>query len=421
MLLIKNAIIVEPGSKLNGKKRNILVKKGRIEAIGARLTEPKAEVIDAAGACLSIGWVDVGVHTGDPGLEHREDLETIAAAATAGGYTGLACWPNTEPAIHAKAQVLYLKNNTSNSLVDFFPIGAVSPNCQGKDLTEMYDMHHAGAVAFSDGEHPIQNSGLMMRALQYVKTFDGLIINCPQDEAIAGNGQMHEGIQSTSMGMKGLPSIAEELMVQRDIYLLEYTDSRLHLANISTAGAVGLIQQAKDRGLALTASVPVLNLALDDRHLDTFESSYKVMPPLRESSDITALKSGLRSGAIDLISSNHTPLEEELKKLEFPYAAFGSIGLETCYALSNTALGDTLDTEALVNILAYNSRKLLRLEVPRIAVGEAACLTLFDPNREWTFSEAHIRSKSKNTPLIGQQFKGKVLAVVNGAQHSIVN
>ncbi len=420
MLLIKNAIIIEPGGKLNGKKRNILIKKGKIEAIGARLSEPKATVIDAAGGCVSIGWIDVGVHTGDPGLEHREDLETVAAAAMSGGYTGLACWPNTQPSIHSKSEVLYIKNSTSDSLVDFYPIGAVSQNCEGKDITEMYDMHHSGAVAFSDGECAIQNSGLMMRALQYVKSFNGMVINHPQDKGIAGEGHMHEGLQSTMMGIKGLPPLAEDLMTQRDIYLLEYTNSRLHLANISTAGTVDLVRQAKSRKLAISASVPVLNLALDDSALATFESNFKVLPPLREPSDIKALKRGLKNGTIDLINSNHTPREEEAKKLEFTYASFGAIGLETCYALSNTCLADTLDTEALIKILAYNPRRLLGLEVPTFEAGQIACLTLFDPKAEWTFSAKDIQSKSSNTPLIGHQLKGKVLAVVNGEHHSIV-
>jgi len=419
MLLIKNAIIVEPGATLNGQKRDILIEEGHITNIASRISKPEAEVVNLKGGCVSIGWLDLGVHTGDPGFEHRETLETVAEAAAAGGYTGLVCWPNTYPQVHSKSQVLYIRNNTQDSLVDFYPIGAISEECKGKNITEMYDMHQSGAVAFSDGDHPVQSSGVMMRALQYVKSFDGIIINRPQDEAIAGDGHMHEGLQSTSMGTKGIPSLAEELMVQRDIYLLEYTDSRLHLANISTAGAVNLVRQAKSRGLRLTASVPALNLAFEDQMLEGFNEQFKVLPPLREKQDIRSLKSGLRNGTIDLISSNHCPLEEEAKKLEFSYATFGAIGLESCYALSNTHLADTLDTEALIRILAYNPRKILGLSIPTIEKGQPANLTLFNPDEEWIFEQSAIRSKSKNTPLIGQSLKGKVIGVINNGQFSI--
>ena len=240
--------------------------------------------------------MDVGTQVGDPGFEHREDLRTASKAAAAGGFTAIVPHPNTMPTIHSKSEVNYLKNKTEGDLVDFFPIGAISRDCEGKDITEMYDMHESGAVAFSDGQKTLQNSGLMMRALQYVKAFDGLVMNHPSDKALSQEGQMHEGKVSTSLGMKGIPSIAEELMVQRDLYLAEYTESRLHLFNISSERSVELLKNAKAKGIDVTASVPVLNLIYDETAIAEFDVNYKVLPPLREKSDIKALKRGIKNG-----------------------------------------------------------------------------------------------------------------------------
>jgi dihydroorotase len=358
--------------------------------------------------------MDIGTQVGDPGFEHREDLQSATEAAIAGGYTMLAVLPNTTPAVHNKSAVNYILKNTTNSAVEFFPIGAVSENCEGKDITEIYDMHHAGAVAFSDGQHTIQDGGLMMRALQYVKAFDGLVLNHPSDAFIAGNGQVHEGIVSTSLGMKGLPSIAEELMVQRDLYLVEYTQSRLHVLNISSARSVELIKQAKAKNLAVSASVPALNLIFDASAVEQFEVNYKVLPPLRGKEDIRALRRALKSGTIDVITSNHTPLDTEAKDLEFPYADFGVIGLETTFALLNTHLVDgTFSLEELITILAKHPRKVLNLEMPKIAEGHAANLTIFDPYAKWTYLRKDIKSKSANTPFIGTTFRGKVLGLVH--------
>ncbi len=417
MLLIKNAILLDPQSKHHQKKRDILIEKGLIKKIRATISENKAHLLDAGGAFVSPGWLDIGAHTGDPGFEQREDLRSIGRAAVAGGYTGLACLPNTHPVIHSKSEVQYIKNNTLDGLVDFFPIGAVSRDCVGRDITEMFDMHRAGAVAFSDGQCSIQDNGLMMRALQYVKAFGGLIMNQPFDRSIAGAGQMHEGVVSVSLGMKAIPAMAEELMVQRDLQLLEYTNSRLHLANLSSAGSLPLVQKAKAAGQQVTASVAALNLAFVDEHLKEFDANYKVLPPLRATADGKALRRAVKSGLIDIISSNHTPLEPERKDLEFSHAEFGAIGLETTFALCNTVLADLLEPDQLSYILAFRSRQVLGLDVPSLEEGQPANLTIFDANREWQFGREHIYSRSANTPLMGYPFKGKVLGVVNRGQH----
>lgn len=414
MLLIKNAKILDPGSKLNGKKRDILIKEGRIHSIKAGIEESKAEVWNVAGACVSIGWMDIATQVGDPGFEHREDLTTAVEAAVKGGYTAIACLPNTSPSVHSKSEVNYIVKNTASEVVDFLPIGAISKNCEGKDITEIYDMYHAGAVAFSDGQNTIQHSGVMMRALQYVKAFDGLVMNHPSDKTISEGGQLNEGLVSTSLGMKGIASISEELMVQRDLYLAEYTDSRLHILNISSARSVELVKQAKSKGQAVSASVPALNLVFDDGMLDSFDVNYKVLPPLRSQNDIKALRKALKSGTVNIITSNHTPLDKESKELEFPYADFGVIGLETTFALLNTHLVDAVfELEDLVKILAQNPRELLKIEIPTIQEGAPANLTFFDPKMEWTFEKTDIESKSNNTPFVGTTFKGKVLGVVN--------
>ena len=415
-LLIKNATIVHPASKFDGEKADIFIKNGKIEAIGADLKAEKAKVLEARGACVSPGWLDLGTLTGDPGFEHREDFKSAAKAAAAGGYTALACFPNTEPAVDSKAEVQYVRSHSKDSLVEFFPIGAVSEDCKGKDITEMYDMHAAGALAFSDGKKPVQDSGLMMRALQYVQPFGGVIFNQPLDKTAAPGGQMHEGVMSTSLGMRGIPALAEELMIQRDVYLAEYTDSRLHIHNISTAMAVQLVRAAKAKGLKITASVAVMNVACDDHLLSEFDSNFKVMPPIREQADFEALRAGLADGTIDCITSNHTPLDEEAKNLEFPFAEFGAIGLETAFGLSWMHLHDVLKISELVKKLAIAPREILGLAIPKIDPGEPANLTIFDPGQEWTFSKNDIFSKSKNTPFVGWRLRGRVLGVVNNGQ-----
>jgi len=412
--LIKQARIISPDSPHNGKVKDILIHDAKITKIANRIKDDKATVWQVDNAHVAPGFMDVGTQVGDPGFEHKEDLQSAARAAAAGGYTVLACTPNTHPVIDKKSEVLYIRNQ--GSLVDFYPIGAVSTGCEGKEITEMYDMREAGAIAFSDGHKSLNDSGLMMRSLLYVKPFDGIIINQALDPQLARGGQVHEGAVSTSLGMKGIPALAEELMLQRDLYLLEYTKSRLHVSNVSCARSVDLIRAAKKRGLRVTASVNPMNFTFDDTAVMSFNTYMKVMPPLREKSDIKALKKGLKDGTIDFIGSNHTPEDEEGKKLEFVYARAGVIALETTFAVSRTQLSKTIDLEELINKLAITPRRIFGLEIPKIAEGEAANLCLFDPDKNWTFSKKNIYSKSKNTPFIGQKLQGKILATINNGK-----
>ncbi len=412
-ILLQQPTIIAPNTVYHLKQYDILIQNGIITAIDSSLHNTDAKIVKAHNYYLSIGWLDVGTQVGEPGLEHREDLESVSKAAMAGGFTAIASFPNTRPAIHSRTEVNYLKHFSADRLIDIFPIGAVSKNCKGEEMAELYDMHDAGAVAFSDGKHSVQHILLLTKALQYVKAFDGLIINYPNQSNLASDGQMHEGAISTQLGLPGIPSIAEEMAIQRDLTLLEYTNAKLHFHNISTATSVEIIRAAKAKGLNVSASVAIMNLVLTDETLLDFDTNYKVLPPLRELSDVEALKNGLKEGVIDFITTHHTPLEVEAKAVEFPYASFGAIGLETAYALSNMHLGTEISQEQLVQWWAYHPRKRLGLAIPEISVGSLANLTLFDSNATWVYEEDSIQSKSKNSPFIGQTFRGKVVAVFN--------
>ncbi len=416
-ILVKSAKIVDPNSNHNGKVVDILIKNGKISEIAKKIT-PKGKVKEYSTKNLHVspGWFDMHVHFRDPGFEHKEDIISGAAAAAFGGFTGVACMPDTNPPLHTKSEIEYVENKAKGLPVDVYPIGTVSHNMEGKDLAEMYDMKTEGAVAFSDGKKAIDNAQLKSLALLYTKGFGGLIMSYAEEEKISNGGKMNEGEVSTKLGLKGIPALAEELHVARNLFLAEYHDAKIHLSLVSTAKSVDLIRQAKKKGLKVTAEVTAHHLALDDSHLEGFDSLFKVQPPLRTKKDITALIKGLKDGTIDAICSDHSPEEEETKTVEFDQAAFGIIGLETAYALVNTNLFDKLSTEDLIAKLAINPRNILSLEVPTIKEGSTANLTFFDPNKEWTFSESDIRSKSKNTPFVGSKFKGKALAIFNKGQ-----
>ncbi len=411
-LLIKSAKIIDPNSPHKGEKVDILIENGKIRSIRKNISVPDTKIFKAENLHVSPGWFDMHVNFRDPGYEYKEDLLTGCRAAAFGGFTGVACMPSTNPPIHTKSEVEYIKNKTEGSIVDVYPIGALSCQLEGKELTEMYDMHHSGAKAFSDDKNPVQNSGLLMRALLYVNGFNGLIITHAEDKYISHDGKMNEGETSTSLGLKGMPALAEELMISRNIYLAEYTKSRIHISSVSTAESVDLIRSAKRRKINVTAEVAAYHLALDDSFLHDFDSNYKINPPLRTKADIAALKKGLADGTIDVICSDHSPEDEEMKKREFDDAAFGIIGLETAYSVANT----NLSRVDIISKLAIRPREILNIPVPVIKAGEKANLTLFDPNKKWTFTEADIKSRSKNTPFVGTSFKGKALGIYNNKQ-----
>ena len=413
-VLYKQIRIISPSKKIPKKKVDLLISKGVIKKIADKIKAPKgARVLEYPNAYASIGWVDVGAQCGEPGYEHRETLDSIRAAAANGGFTSVIVSPDVQPVVDNKAQVAFIQSNNNNEAVSIYPMGSISVHGKGENIAELIDMHKAGAVAFSDGNHSIQSGGLIQRALNYAKTFDGLVYNQPNDESVSGEGQIHEGKVSTMLGLPGLPNLAEELMLKRDLDICAYTESRLHCANISTAGSVDLIKSAKKSGLSVSASVPIMNLCFDDEALEQYDVNYKVFPPLRESKDKRALIKGFISGTIDLVSSNHQPLEEEAKKVEFPYADFGATGIETLFPLLLNLVSNKFTLADIVEKLAIAPRRIFRMEIPEIKKGSEANLCIFSPTEEWTYDKSNIKSKSKNSPFIGQKLKGKVFSVYN--------
>lgn len=408
-LLIKSANISDPGSPFYQQIADVLIENGRITRIAKTINADTA-TFDAKGKKLAPGFFDLNCNIGELGLETKEDLQTGTRAAAAGGFTGVVLMPNTQPPVHSKAEIEYLMNKAKNNLVDVYPLGTISHKREGKDMAEMYDMYQSGAKAFTDGNRPVQDAGLMERALLYTKGFDALVLSYPEDVAIAGKAKVHEGVVSTLLGMKGIPSLAEELIIARDLYLAEYTDSRIHFSTISTARSVALIRDAKKKGVNVTCDVAVHHLLLTDEALLGFDSLYKVKPPLRTQKDAEALKKGLKDGTIDAMVSQHTPHEVEFKDVEFEVAEYGIIGLQTAFSI---AIQAGLPVDMIVKKMAINPRKILNIEIPVITEGQEANLVVFDENAEWLFDKNTNRSKSHNSPFIGQKLKGSILLTYN--------
>jgi dihydroorotase len=412
--LIKSAKIIDSSSKFNGKTVDILIEKGIIKQIDKSIATPKNyKEISFKGLHVSNGWFDMRANFCDPGNEHKEDLNSGLEAAAKGGFTGVLVMPDTNPSADNKGGIEYIINKTKGNIVNAYPAGALSHHCEGKEISEMYDMHNAGAIAFTDNKKSIESAGLLNRALLYSQSFGGLIMNYPNNKELSQNGQINEGIISTQLGLKGIPALAEELMVSRDIYLAEYCNAKIHLTNISTKQSVKLIKEAKKKGLNITADVNSHNLLLNEEELLSFESNFKVMPPLRTKEDIKALINGLKDGSIDVICSDHTPEDIEEKQCEFDHAAFGIVNLQTSFAAANTALANKLDLSDYIEKVTTAPRAILGLKNSTIQEGEQANLTLFNPNEKWTLAKSDIISKSKNTPLIGKELTGIVIGIVN--------
>lgn len=410
--LIKKATLLNPGQD-DSSKKDILIEDGIVTALGRSITDGQAEIIESPNLHVSPGWLDIGAQHGQPGYEYRETLASLSKAACAGGYTGLAPFPRTQPPIHSRIEVEFLAKFNETLPIAIYPIGAVSQNLEGKDLTEMIDMIHAGAVAFSDGRKQMLDSGLLTRALEYILPFGKPIIEFPLDRNLTVNGQIHEGRVSASMGLTGIPSVAEEITVQRGIQLAAYTGSRLHFHGISAATSLMHIQKARAEGVRVSCDVPAMHLLLEDKDVGDFNSHKKVLPPFRENRDRKALIKGLRDGVVAYISSIHTPLEVEAKDCEFTYAGFGSTGLETAFAAANTALRTSLPLARIAAAFYDGPRQVLGIPVPSIDKGKPAELTLFDPDVTWTWNGSN-RSLSKNDALVGTSFTGKVIGCIRG-------
>lgn len=413
-LLITGVTIADPNSKFNKQKCDVRVTQGKIADVGSKLSAVKGETaFDGTGMILSPGFFDLNCAVGDPGFETKEDIYTATATAAAGGFTGLAVLPHSHPIVHSKAEVAYIVNKAKGNLVDVLPVGAISQNLEGKELAELYDMQQAGAIAFSDGTKPISDDGFMSRALQYAKGVDSLLMVYPENKSIAGKSQINESKNSVLLGMKGLPGLAEEMQISRDIFLATYHDARLHISNISTAGSVALLKKAKKDGVKITADVAAHNLVFTEELLTDFDSNYKVKPPLRGKADVKALLTGIKEGVIDAISSQHRPHEIEFKNVEFEIAAYGIIALQTVLPL---LLKAGLDAGQIAEKLAVNPRTILGLSVPVIEKDAAANFTVYSPTEEWVYNAESNYSKSANSPLLNQKLTGKVKLVYNNKQ-----
>ncbi|MBE9602032.1 dihydroorotase family protein [Pedobacter sp. MC2016-24] len=416
-LLLRGVTIADPNSKFNKQKCDVRVEQGKITAINTTLGTFKADqgetVVDGMGSVLSPGFFDLNCSIGDPGFETKEDVYTATAAAAAGGFTGLAVLPNSKPVVHSKGEVAYLINKAKGNLVDVLPIGAISRDLEGKELAELYDMQEAGAIAFSDGHKPIVDDGFMSRALQYAKGFKGLLMVYPENKSIAGKSQINESKNSVLLGMKGLPALAEEMHISRDIFLATYHDAKIHFSNISTAGSVALIKKAKKDGLKVTCDVAVHHLVFTEELLNDFDSNYKIKPPLRSKTDVKALINGLKEGVVDAISSQHRPHEIEFKDVEFEIAAYGIISLQTVLPLLIKA---GLDAEQIAEKLSINPRLVLGIYPPVIEVGADANFTVYDPAKVWDYTATSNYSKSANSPLLNKKLTGQVKLVYNNKQ-----
>lgn len=410
--IIRNAKIIDSKSPFHNKTLDILIADGCITTLGTALANPEnLPEIQLDNLHVSPGWFDSSVSLGEPGFEDRETIENGLQVAAKSGFTGIALQPNSFPIIDNQSQVHFVKSKAQGAATELFPIGALTKGSEGNDMAELFDMKNAGAIAFGDYNRSLDNANLLKIALQYTQDFNGLVLAFSQDEKIKGNGVANEGVVSTRLGLKGIPNLAEELQVARNLFLLEYTGGKLHIPTISTAKSVALIQEAKAKGLQVSCSVAVHHLVLTDEKLEEFDTRYKVSPPLRTETDRLALIEGVKNGTIDIITSDHNPIDIEHKKMDFDTAKSGTIGLESAFG----ALMTVLPIEIIVEKLTFG-RTVFGLATPSIIEGSKANLSLFNPEGISTFSSEAIRSKSKNSAFIGTEIKGKVYGIVNQYQ-----
>jgi dihydroorotase len=408
-LIFKNATIIDKNSPFNNKAADIVIEGGIIKQIGTNIAPIDGfDVIELDNLHISQGWFDSSVSLGEPGYEDRETLANGLDVAARNGFTDVALQPTSDPIAEKQADIAFLVNRAAHTATGLHPIGALTKGSEGKDMAELFDMKNAGAVAFGDYNKSLSDANILKIALQYVQDFDGLVIAFSQDDKIKGKGVVHEGEVSTRLGLKGIPTLAEELQIARNLYLLEYTGGKLHIPTISTARSVQLIREAKAKSLNVTCSVAVHHLIFTDDLLTDFDSRYKVAPPLRPDSERKALIAGVLDGTVDIITSDHNPLDIEHKKLEFDLAKDGTIGFESAFGALNTILPLDVIVEKFTA-----GKAVFGLENKAIAEGAQASFTLFNPEGHWTFSKSDIQSKSKNSAFLGAALKGKAYGIYN--------
>ena len=408
-LIIRNAKIIDSKSPYHNKTVDILITDGFIHKIGATLANlEQVTEIQLDNLHVSQGWFDSSVSLGEPGFEDRETIANGLTVAAKSGFTAIALQPNSFPVIDNQSQVNFVLHKALESATQLYPIGALTKESAGKDMAELFDMKKAGAIAFGDYNKSLDNANVLKIALQYVQDFDGLIIAFCQDEHLKGNGVANEGIVSTRLGLKGIPNLAEELQIARNLFLLEYTGGKLHIPTISTKKSVELIKEAKENGLQVTCSVAVHHLVLTDEKLEGFDTRYKMSPPLRTETDRTALLEGINNGTIDMITSDHNPIDIEHKKMEFDGAKNGTIGMESAFG----SLMTVLPLETVIDKLTAG-RTTFGIEIATINEGSKANITLFNPEPISMFTKASVLSKSKNSAFLETKMKGKVYGIIN--------
>ena len=409
-VLIKKGTIISPSSPFHGKNKDIFIDNGIISKIDDGLKVNTDQTIEVEGLCVSVGWMDCFANFCDPGEEYKETLESGSKAAASGGYTEVMLIPNTQPAVSNKSQVEYLIQKSRSYPVTIHPIGSITKNAEGKELSEMIDMYNNGAIAFSDGINAVQSSGMLQKGLEYILTIKGTIIQLPDDKTIGTHGLMNEGEISTKLGLQGKPALSEELMIARDIELVRYTNSKIHFTGISTKKSLELITEAKKEGLNVTCSVTPYHIFFCDEELQDYDTNLKVNPPLRTEKDRNALREGIKNGVIDFIASHHQPEDWDHKVCEFQHAKNGMETLESVFAAAGAS---GIPTETFVKMQTENIRSVFNLPVASIAEGEKANITLFVPGEEYIFEEKEILSKSKNNAFINKKLKGKVIGIFN--------
>lgn len=412
MILIKKAKIICKDSSHHNSVKDVLIKDGCITKIENDIIEDNVTLIELDNLHLSLGWIDSSVSFGTPGFEERQGVENAIETAAKSGFTSVILNPNNSPNPENKSGINSLLSYYNNNLVKIHPVGSLSINQNGEHLAELYDMHKAGAVSFYDFKRDIHNANLLKVALQYSSSFDTVLQSFPQDQDIAGKGMVNEDINNIHLGIKSIPEIAEILRVARDITLVHYTDGRLHIPTVTTVGALDLIKTAKQQGTKITCSIAAHHLLLDSKSLEEFNTNFKVQPPLRDGDTVNNIKSYVNDGTVDIITSDHIPLNIELKEVEFDHAGYGSIGLESCFGVVNKLF----DLENTIELLT-NAYQVFNIEKPKLEVGSKAIFTLFNPEPAYMFDKEHIYSESKNAAMINQNLKGKVYGVINQEYH----
>lgn len=424
-LLLTGGRVIDPSQNLD-TQMDVLIDNGKIAKIGKNIHKPdtasrksstgEITIIDLKGMVVVPGLIDMHTHLREPGFEYKETIQTGSVAAAAGGFTSIACMPNTRPVNDTRSVTEYIKRKAAScNLVNVYPIAAISLGSEGTTMAEFRDLQDAGAVAFSDDGKPVTDSALMRRALEYANSLDMPVISHCEDLHLSAGGSMNEGFVSTELGLQGIPNIAEEAIIARDIIIADYTKTILHIAHVSTAGAVRLIRDAKERGVRVTAETAPHYFVLTDEALREYDTCAKVNPPLRTAEDVNAIKEGLKDGTIDVIASDHAPHASTDKEVEFEYAAFGITGLETSLALSLKLVNDGILTmKELILKMSANPAGILNIPKGNLKIGSDADITVIDLDKNWTVDRNSMRSKGKNTPFHGWRMKGKAIMTIMG-------